>query len=120
MTDLHAVYRELRNIFAPFRSKLETKVDHDAELYLDTFHIQKNKKPLFFGAVQLKKSNVSFHLMPVYLEPSLLDSLSPALKARMQGKSCFNFTNIELGLFKELGRLTQSGFESYRKQGFVH
>jgi hypothetical protein len=27
----------------------------------------------------------------VYLEPSLLDEISDALRKRMQGKSCFNF-----------------------------
>lgn len=55
---------------------------------VDTRHIQKNKKPLFFGAVQVKKSYVSYHLMPVYLEPDLLAPSSSELKARMQGKSC--------------------------------
>ena len=92
MPDLTAVFAELHKILAPYAAKLDTKIDNGTELYVDTRHAQKNNKPLFFGAVQLKKSYVSFHLMPVYLNPELLASSSAELKSRMQGKSCFNFT----------------------------
>jgi hypothetical protein len=29
------------------------------------------QKELFFGGVQIKKNYVSYHLMPVYMEPAL-------------------------------------------------
>jgi hypothetical protein len=45
--------------------------------------------------------------------------VSPELKARMQGKSCFNFTAVDPSLFEELAALTQVGFESYQTQGLV-
>jgi hypothetical protein len=113
------VFTELRNILAPYASDLKVTRDGENELYLDTLHIQKNKKPLFFGAVQIKKSYVSFHLMPVYVKPELLRSASPELKARMQGKSCFNFTTVEHDLFQELAALTEAGYASYQEEGFV-
>lgn len=119
MTNLTAVFTELRSIMAPYAAILDPKKDDPFELYVDTKHIQKNKKPLFFGAVQIRKSFVSFHLMPVYIKPELLDGLSPALKSRMQGKSCFNFAEIDKPLFKELAALTEAGFSSYKEQGFV-
>jgi hypothetical protein len=119
MPDLNPVFRELKSIMAPYAKTLDAKKDDESELYLDTKHIQKNKKPLFFGAVQLKKSFVSFHLMPVYLKPELLDGISPELKARMQGKSCFNFTEVDKPLFKQLTTLTKAGLASYKEQGFV-
>lgn len=119
MPDLNAVFTELRAIMTPYVARLDPKKDDAAELYLDTRYIQKNKKPLFFGAVQIKKSFVSFHLMPVYAQPELLDALSPALKSRMQGKSCFNFVEIDKPLFQELASLTRAGFASYAEQGFV-
>jgi len=119
MADLDAVFKELRVIMEPHARKLVATKDDDTELYVDTKHIQKNKKPLFFGAVQLKKSYVSYHLMPVYVKPELLAGLSPELKARMQGKSCFNFKASEKPLFKELAALTKAGFASYKEQGFV-
>jgi hypothetical protein len=37
----------------------------------------------------------------------------------MQGKSCFNFAEIDKPLFKELASLTKAGFASYKAQGFV-
>jgi len=119
MADLNSVYAELRSILAPHAAQLDVKKDDETEFYVDTRHIQKNRKPLFFGAVQIKKKFVSYHLMPVYLQPDLLDGVSPALKARMQGKSCFNFSEVDAALFKELAALTEAGWASYRAQGFV-
>lgn len=119
MADLQPVFAALRDVLAPHAAGLVVKHDDAQQLYLDTAHLQKNKTPLFFGAVQVKKAFVSYHLMPVYLEPGLLDAVSPALKARMQGKSCFNFKVVEPALLAELARLTQAGLDSYRRQGFV-
>jgi hypothetical protein len=119
MNDLQVVFFELRRVLAPYAATLVTKKDDVTEIYLDTKHIQKNKTPLFFGAVQIKKSYVSFHLMPVYLKPELLDAISPELRKRMQGKSCFNFKAVEKALLKELAGLTKAGMASYREQGFV-
>jgi hypothetical protein len=119
MQDFTAVFSELHKVMAPYAAKLDTKKDDQAELYVDTRHIQKNKKPLFFGAVQVKKAYVSFHLMPVYLMPELLASASPELRACMQGKSCFNFSAVEPKLFKELAALTEAGYASFKEQGFV-
>ena len=119
MPQLSPVFAELRKVMAPYAAKLAATRDDDEELYVDTAHIQKNKKPLFFGAVQIKKSYVSFHLMPVYLKPELLASTSAELKARMQGKSCFNFSALEPALFKELAVLTKASYASYKEHGFV-
>jgi len=119
MQNFANVYAALHKVLAPYAAKLDTKKDDESELYVDTMHIQKNKKPLFFGAVQVKKSYVSFHLMPVYVKPELLSSVSPELKSRMQGKSCFNFSTVEPVLFKELTALTKASYGSYKEEGFV-
>jgi hypothetical protein len=119
VSDLTTVYAELHRILAPYAARLDVKRDDGEELYVDTRHVQKNKKPLFFGAVQVKKSYVAFHLMPVYTKPELLDAVSPELRSRMQGKSCFNFRSTEPALFKELAGLTKTAFASYKEQGFV-
>jgi hypothetical protein len=49
---------------ATYAAKLDKKSDDAAELYVDTRRIQKNKKLLFFGAVQVKQAYVSFHFIP--------------------------------------------------------
>jgi hypothetical protein len=119
MADHLSIFAELRKIMAPYAAELAVVRDDHQELYLDTRYIQKNRKPLFFGAVQIKKSYVSFHLMPVYLKPELLVSISPELRARMHGKSCFNFSALEAGRFEELATLTRAAFDDYKSQGFV-
>jgi hypothetical protein len=55
------------------------------------------------------KNYVSFHLFPVYVFPDLLDGISETLRARMQGKSCFNFRAPDAVLFQELAALTKAG-----------
>lgn len=37
----------------------------------------------------------------------------------MQGKSCFNFKTPDEKLFKELGKLTKSGFEQFHDAEFL-
>lgn len=39
--------------------------------------------------------------------------MSPALRRRLQGKSCFNFTTVDEPLFEELAQIAQAGFERY-------
>jgi hypothetical protein len=119
MPDLNPIFAELRKVMEPYAAKLVPIRDDEQELYVDTRHIQKNMKPLFFGAVLVKKSYVSFHLMPVYVRPELLSTVSPELKAHMQGKSCFNFVALEPGLISQLAALTDACYKSYKDQGFV-
>ena len=119
MPDLGAVLEELKSVMAPVAAKLDVKQDDDNGLYVDTRFVQQNKKPMYFGGVMLKKSFVSYHLMPVDVRPELLAGISPDHKKRMQGKSCFNFSEIDESLFKELAALTKKGYQSYKEQGFV-
>jgi hypothetical protein len=64
--------------------------------------------PMWFGAVKLGKAYVSFHLMPLYMSPTLEKEVSPALKKRMQGKTCFKFKNVpDASLIADLKRVTE-------------
>ena len=76
--------------------------------------VDRTGRPLFAAAVQIKKNYVSFHLVPVYMNPELLKTVSPALRKRMQGKSCFNFTTIEPAQVKELSALTKKGLAGFK------
>jgi len=76
---------------------------------------QQKGQPLFFGAVRRGKVYVSFHLMPLYMCPKLTSGIFPALKKRMQGKTCFNFkTEPEPELLSELARLTEAALSQWR------
>jgi hypothetical protein len=76
-------------------------------------------KDVWFGAVTVGKSYVGYHLMPVYAFPKLLRDVSPALRKRMQGKSCFNFTEVDGRLFAELARLTKKGYREFRRAKLI-
>ena len=119
MADFTALFEALKSIMLPYAEKLDCESDTEDQLSVNTNYIQRNKKPLFFGAVRINKNYVSYHLMPVYVNPDLLASISPELKKRMQGKSCFNFKSLEPALFKELASLTKAGFRSYRDAGYI-
>lgn len=41
------------------------------------------------------------------------------LQARMQGKTCFNFKNINETLFNELEQLTKQSIEGFKKAGYI-
>lgn len=116
---MNKVFDALKSIMQLHVRSLNIKHDEIGNFYVDTFHVMKNKSPLGFGGVQIKKNYVSYHLMPVYVNPKLLDDISPELKQRMQGKSCFNFKAIDDTLFKELARLTKRGLLDYRTAGYL-
>ena len=119
MNQFTKVFEALRGIILPYTAELDCTSDTEDCFYLNTKHIQKNKKPLFFGSVQINKNYVSYHLMPVYVNPSLLADISADLKKRMQGKSCFNFTSVTPSLLKELAALTKAGFKDYQDTGYI-
>ena len=78
-----------------------------------------NKKPMYFASVKINKNYVSFHLMPVYVFPELLENISTQLKRRMQGKSCFNFKVLNEPLLEELSELTNNGYSKYKNAGYL-
>ena len=114
-----ALFDRLTAIFAPYRSTLIAKADEPGNLYLQTPPCPAYPSGLFFGAVKTGKRYVSFHLMPVYVHPDLLDGMSPELRKRMQGKSCFNFTRRDDALFAELETLTAAGFARFQDDGTI-
>jgi hypothetical protein len=118
-TQATAVFDRLAAIFAPYRSSLIAKADEPGDLSLETLPSTAYPSGLFFGAVKIGKRYVSFHLMPVYVHPDLLDEMSPELRKRMQGKSCFNFTRADDGLFAELEALTAAGYTRLQDDGTI-
>ena len=113
------VFIKLKAILQTNQGGLSIVTDEEKSYYLDTLHVMENKKPLFFGSVRIAKNYVSFHLMPVYTNPQLLEDISPQLKKRMQGKSCFNFKSIDEAILEELASLVQRCKQHYIDKGYV-
>jgi hypothetical protein len=68
--------------------------------------------------VEVGQSYVSYHLMGIAV-PSVQAGMTKALKARMQGKTCFNFTLIEPAQLTELDALTSASIAAFKKAGFT-
>jgi len=118
-TDFAEVFRRLKAIFKPHAKKMAVAQDTSGGYFLNTRYLMKNKQPLCFGGVRLGKNYVSFYLMSVYACPDLLKGMSPELKQRMQGKSCFNFKQVDEELFRELGELTRAGARRFNDEKFI-
>jgi hypothetical protein len=114
--DFPIVFEQLKNILKPYAKKLTLKADTSDTYYLDGPYSEKWQKQLFFASTVVRKNYVSFYLMPVYMYPDLLQDISPELKKRMQGKSCFNFKKVEPALFDELAKLTRKGADKFRTE----
>jgi hypothetical protein len=122
--DFAAVFAALKPVFARYSGRLAVKADTPVEYTLVTKSAspfpQHKGQPMYFGSVRLGKAYVSFHLMPIYMSPALMKSISPALKKRMQGKTCFNFkTEPEPELIAGLTRLTEEGFKHWSEKKWV-
>ena len=103
--DLAAVHDRLRAILAPYRGRLHVAREGPGGMTLELPEYA--GRPWGFAAgTRLGKRYVSYYLMGVYGDEGLDASISPELKRRMQGKSCFNFTKIDEALFRELAALT--------------
>jgi hypothetical protein len=117
-SDLQATFEKLRAILQPYQSKLIVVSDTKDHYALETPHVMKNKHRMYFGGTKIGKNYVSYHLMPVYACVEVRDAISPELKKRMQGKSCFNFTAPDEKLFKQLTKLTKLGFQRFTSKEF--
>lgn len=94
------------------------QTDEPGNYHMEAPSIMHRGKPLYFAGVRTGKNYVSFYLMSVYNTPELLKNMSPALKKRMQGKACFNFTAIDQECFAELGRMAAAGLKRFSSAEF--
>jgi hypothetical protein len=109
------IFDRLKGMVEPYASEFHVAYDTPAGYGVDMAPEGERDPTTWFAGVRLGRQYVSYYLMPVYVEPSLLDDISPELRRRMQGKSCFNFRSVDEDLFAELAELTQRGYE--RSQG---
>ena len=113
-------FAQLKNLLKTFEDRLIVKSDRDEKYHLDACtNPFKKDENLYFASVESKKNYVSFHLFPVYMFPELLEEISPELRKKMQGKSCFNFKKPDAELFAQLRMLTERGFKKFETENLV-
>jgi|SRR5689334_10449848 hypothetical protein len=113
-----AVFQRFRAILERHAGKLRVAADEPGHYCLEVVDSPRFKKSYPAAWVKTVKSYVGYHFMPVYMFPELREGLSKELRARMQGKSCFNFNAVDEELFRELDEMTERGFAMARKAGF--
>jgi hypothetical protein len=106
--ELEVVHDRLREILRRQAASLTVSRDGPAGMTLE-MPGHEGKPWGYVAGTRVGKRYVSYHLMSVYGLPDLLESMSPGLRRRMQGKSCFNFTTVDEPLFAELETLTMQG-----------
>ena len=114
MPDLDVVHDRLRDILAPYRDDLSVTRDGPEGLVLEVPGLE-GKPWGYVAGTRMGKRYVSFYLMPVYGSSGLANTISPELRKRMQGKSCFNFTTVDEGLFAELSELAAKGIPGFHE-----
>lgn len=116
--EFDAVFERLKGFFAAHEAKAVVLHDEPHRYYLGTHEVRaKDGYRTWLGGVEVKKAYVSAHLIPVYAHPDMLEALSPELRKRMQGKSCFNFKRIDETLLAEMQALVDRGVKQFEADG---
>lgn len=127
--DQESTFRALRQLLGKYAEGLAIEVDT-----ADRFCLVATPGPATLKAwggkarratipvawVERAKSYVGYHLMGLSGNAPLVASLSPALRTRMQGKTCFNFRRPDAALFMELDAVTKASLDAMQREGFVH
>jgi len=122
--DFDAVFRDLRGILERQAGTLAISDDAPKRYCLDAAIGPatlkswggKAKRPTIPVAwTEIGKAYVSFHLMGLEMVSA---AISARLRARLQGKTCFNFSVPDPALFEELEGVTARSIAALRKAGY--
>ena len=116
-SDFPGAFAALREIMRKHAGGLIVQSDTPTNFELVTPATLPNGKPLWFGAVVMKKTAVTYYLVPMY-DPTIEARLSPQLRKRKHGKTCFNFQRPDPALFAELDQVTEAAREHWQRTGF--
>ena len=127
-TEFELIFERLRKILEKHAGRLSVK-DESPHSYsleaaigpatLEAWGGKARRACIPVAWVQTGKAYLSYHLMGIYENTKLHERMSKELKARMQGKTCFNFKTIDEALFKELDELTGQAIAAFANAGFV-
>ena len=108
--EFQALFDRFKAMLAPYAERMHVSADAPGYYGVDMAPEAERTPATWFAGTHLGKRYVSYYLMPIYVQPSLGDDLSPALQKRRQGKSCFNLTRVDEALLSELEALTARGY----------
>ena len=110
--DFERLFERFKGVLAPYAARMHVSADDPRMFGVDMAPEGERDPSTWFAGTRLGRRYVSYYLMPIYVRPALLDGISPELRRRMQGKSCFNLTKVDETLLAEIEALTRSGYEA--------
>jgi hypothetical protein len=116
---LGEIFTALRAILRIFQEEFVVKADKPNHCSLETRSASLNGRRLFFAAAKVKKNYVSYYLPALYMFPELAHRISPELRRRLYGQSCFNFVAVDQDCLAELEKLTHEGFLMLKDQALL-
>ena len=117
--DFAKVFERLTGILRKQTGALQVTEDTERKFCMEGGIHPRSRTPMPVAWVEIGKGYVSYHLMPVYGCPKLVEGMSERLRGRMQGKSCFNFKTVDEELFTELERVTREGIAMFARGGWL-
>lgn len=72
-----------------------------------------------FAAAIIQSNYVGFYYMPIYCNPGIAKSLSPALMKLLKGKACFHIKSLDEALEKDIKEALEKGFKEYKSRSWV-
>ena len=122
--EFDAVFTTLKPVLGKYASRLAVKTDTAREYSVvgkkPSPFPQHKGNPMWFACLRKGKAYVSFHLLPLYMNPALQKEVTPALKKRMQGKACFNFkTEPDAELLSDLKELTSAAYKNWTEKKWL-
>src|SRR5688572_18906148 len=92
---LSGTFITLRKMLQQHGRQLRIVADNPGDFQLASrTQVDRIGRPLFAASVQIRKRYVSLHVVGI-CAPELLEAMSPGLRKRLSGKTCFNFTTID-------------------------
>ena len=123
MTDLPAIFSELKSLLQAYAPPLTSKIDTESSFDLwsqkDLVIEGRKRKEVYFAGLIIQKSYVGFYFMPVYVETEMRAFVPPELLRHLKGKSCFHIKALTPELREQIRAVLQSGFELYQQRGWV-
>lgn len=128
MLDHDAAFEQLRALLRRHADGLTVTADTASRFCLEAgpgpatlaaWRGERRRDTLPVAWVERAKSYVGYHLMGLNGNASLTDRLSPQLRARMHGKTCFNFREAEPALVAELDATTAAAIDALERGGFM-
>ncbi len=131
MENLDEIFIEIKKILENQSEGLiarEEVIGSKAKIKKPGYHLYVEEEVSLFGkkpqqtyvaGVIQNKNYVSFHLMPIYSDPELIEDVIPELKKYMKGKSCFNIKKTSENLLKSVITVLNNGIQIYKKKKWI-